>query len=156
MSSFQICMLLNNFPDLRPKHLIRNNNLNLVITWQSKLFRHTLLPTSFKHLQFKWNFAKHSPIPAKPQLNWVSLIPSVVPFVLFSICRFPIFLTMCTLEDEVDYRFCNTAFMRAIFQNWSNKIHGGGTFLNIVVKLNHNFKHLQAKRKKMLNFSSDG
>ena len=34
MSPFQICMLVHNSPDVRPKHLIRNNNLNLQITGQ--------------------------------------------------------------------------------------------------------------------------
>ena len=34
MSSFQICMLLTNFPDFRPD-LIKIDNLNLIITGQS-------------------------------------------------------------------------------------------------------------------------
>ena len=41
--------------------------------------------------------------------------------------------------------FSNTAFVRAISQNLSNKFCAGGAFWNILVILNHNFKHLQAK-----------
>ena len=81
MSSFQICMLLNNFPDLRPKHLIRNNNLNLYITGQRVNYSDTHY---YQHLSDIYNtYIKSGILPSsaqatdKPQLCWVRLISSL-------------------------------------------------------------------------------